>query len=295
MYVAGFDGGGSTARLAIATPTGEVVFRQEARGINAIDNPDWQVEYEKLFTAAGDYMTYVQSACFGISGWGEIAERSAAVSSWLRVRLGCHIRIMNDVELAHRAFFADKAGILLLSGTGSMALGRTKEGEFIRVGGFGHILGDEGGAYWLGQRALMRLARESDGRAQKSAFGEALSKRLGINLSLESIMNWLNGGQHMRSHVATVSAILDEMAERGDPVAKTLLVDAAKELYEAYQAVYRRLRGAAHARNWTMAGSTFHSRTLSHAVRNFIGFDSIKPMQPALDKALQIAYQELST
>jgi len=178
-------------------------------------------------------------------------------------------------------------------GTGSMALGRTKAGAFIRVGGFGHILGDEGSAYWLGQQALLRLARESDGRNERTAFGEALSQRLGINLSLEGIMDWFHAGQHMRSHIATISAILDDMAEMGDLVAKTLLIDGAQELYEAYQAVHRRLEGQEEARNWTMAGSTFHSKTLARAVRNLIGYDSVQPAQSALDKALQIARQEI--
>jgi len=86
VYVAGFEGGGSTARLAIATMDGEIIFRKDAQGVNAIDNPDWQAEYEKLFTAAGDDIRHVQSACFGIPGWGEIAQIDATVSAWLQAR-----------------------------------------------------------------------------------------------------------------------------------------------------------------------------------------------------------------
>jgi len=289
MYVAGFDGGGSNARLAIATRQGEIVFRQDAGGINALDNPEWRQEYEKLFDAAGGYLSNLTAACFGISGWGEVKSCDEAVLSWLCAHLPCKIQVMNDVELAHHAAFGEAAGILLLSGTGSMALGRTKGGDFIKAGGFGHLIGDEGSAYWIGQQALMRLAREIDGRAFKSSFGEALAHYLGITFSLNGVMDWLSASRHVRSHIAALSQAVDSLAEAGHLVAQELLVAAARELFLGYQAVSHRLseKGEKHA--WATAGSTCQSNIIQRTLRDLIGYDKITSNHSALDKAVRLA------
>jgi len=289
MYVAGFDGGGSTARLVIATRQGDIVFRHDGKGVNAIDNPSWREEYNKLFTLAGDYVKSVQLACFGVPGWGEIPQLDTQVSAFLHQQLRCPINIINDVELAHYAAFDQRAGILLLSGTGSMAIGCNQHQDFIRAGGFGHLVGDEGSAYWIGQQALMRLAREIDGRAQKTAFGEHLSKCLNFNLTLHGLMTWIDGGKHTRSHIASVAKFVDDIAESGDKTAQELLVAAAQELFLAWQAVHRQLHDQTQNIPWAMAGSSFHSNTICHTIRTLIGTADTHPVRSALDQALHMA------
>jgi len=296
MYIAGFDGGGSTARLVIATRQGEIVFRQDGKGVNAIDNPNWREEYNKLFALAGDYIKSVQTACFGVPGWGEIPQLDIQVCAFLHQQLSCPIKIINDVELSFYAAFNQGAGILILSGTGSMAIGRDHHQNFIRAGGFGHLIGDEGSAYWIGQQALMRLAREIDGRAAKSGFGEKLSKCLNFNLTLNGIMTWLDGGAHTRSHIASVAKFVDEIAESSDGIAQELLTMAAQELFTAWQAVHHQLNNQAQNMPWAMAGSTFHSNSICRTMRSLIGTVDTKPARSALEQALHMAlYSERDT
>jgi glucosamine kinase len=69
------------------------------------------------------------------------------------------ITVISDVEAAYRGALGGSAGILLLAGTGSMALGRDPHGRWERAGGWGPLLGDEGSAFWIGRewlRATMR-------------------------------------------------------------------------------------------------------------------------------------------
>jgi len=294
MYVVGFDGGGSTARLAIATMDGKIIFCQEAKGVNIMDNPEWKIEYEKLFTAAEDYLKSVASACFGLPGWGEVPQLDRQVESFLYTYLSCPVEMMNDVELAHRAAFDDGLGILLLSGTGSMAIGRTRNRNFIRIGGFGHLIGDEGSAYWIGQQALMRLAQEIDGRVPKSTFGKELSRHLDCDFSLNGLMMWMDSGKHPRSHIASVSSIVDKLAELGNYVAENILIAAAKELFLSYQAICNQLDSRQEKHFWAILGSTFRSRTICRTIRDLIGYDNTVPAQSALDKALQIATRTLT-
>ena len=80
------------------------------------------------------------------------AERSRQVR---RLRpLARRVSVIADVEAAYLGALGERAGILLLSGTGSMALGRDERGRWTRAGGWGPLLGDEGSAFWIGRQWL---------------------------------------------------------------------------------------------------------------------------------------------
>jgi N-acetylglucosamine kinase-like BadF-type ATPase len=84
------------------------------------------------------------------------AERRAATA---RLRgLARRVRVVSDVEAARDGAFGERPGILLLAGTGSIALGRNGRGRLGRAGGLGPLLGDEGSAFWIG-RAWLPIAR----------------------------------------------------------------------------------------------------------------------------------------
>ncbi|HXJ77462.1 MAG TPA: BadF/BadG/BcrA/BcrD ATPase family protein [Candidatus Methylomirabilis sp.] len=74
-------------------------------------------------------------------------------------------RVISDVEAAYLGALGERAGILLLAGTGSMALGRDALGRWARAGGWGPLLGDEGSAFWIG-REWLRATMGSTGFAQ---------------------------------------------------------------------------------------------------------------------------------
>ena len=68
--------------------------------------------------------------------------------------LARRVSVIADVEAAYLGALGERSGILLLSGTGSMALGRDERGRWTRAGGWGPLLGDEGSAFWIGREWL---------------------------------------------------------------------------------------------------------------------------------------------
>src|SRR5262249_18867351 len=81
-------------------------------------------------------------------GWAPAERRGAAAA--LR-GLARRVRAISDVEAARDGALGATPGILLLAGTGSIALGRGRSGMLARAGGLGPLLGDEGSAFWIGR------------------------------------------------------------------------------------------------------------------------------------------------
>ncbi len=63
-------------------------------------------------------------------------------------------RLVSDVMTAYHAAGLGRPGVLIVGGTGSSFLARNENGDFAQVGAWGHLLGDEGGAYWIGRECI---------------------------------------------------------------------------------------------------------------------------------------------
>ena len=81
------------------------------------------------------------------------------------------IEIKADASIAYYAAHRDKSGILVITGTGSIVWARTKTGQMVRAGGWGALLGDEGGGFRIGLAALRALSMEIDGGPTTLPFG----------------------------------------------------------------------------------------------------------------------------
>ncbi len=83
-------------------------------------------------------------------------------------RFAPRVVVISDVEAAYLAALGPKPGVLLLAGTGSIALGRDRRGRWNRAGGLGPLLGDDGSAFSVG-RAWLRSDSIRPGRARRIA------------------------------------------------------------------------------------------------------------------------------
>jgi len=83
------------------------------------------------------------------------------------------VRVVHDSRLVLAASGLEE-GIALIAGTGSVAYGRTRDGREARRGGWGWLLGDEGGGVWITREAVRLVMTRAELGDPPGELGEAL-------------------------------------------------------------------------------------------------------------------------
>ncbi|MDR3472972.1 MAG: BadF/BadG/BcrA/BcrD ATPase family protein [Devosia sp.] len=286
--VLGIDGGGTKTLVALADRFGRVVHTARAGGSNPLDNPAWRDELQSALAAVAG-VSHITAAVAALPSYGEVEAISLAQSEAIAPALGSRPQsILNDVDAAQIGAFAGQPGILILSGTGSMAWARDAQGRSHRVGGWGDVAGDEGSGFWIGHQILGVVTQSLDGRAPPTMLVEALFAEIGADIANPSdgIEGWVSGLAHPRSAIAALAPLAIRLAETGDSGAVSIVEAAADELARHVRAIERH---AGRDAPWSYAGGTFKSHFLLTAVAERIGRPPVSPRLPPIGGALLAA------
>jgi glucosamine kinase len=165
----------------------------------------------------------------GAAGVGRDPERTELREFLRAERLAERVVVTGDLDIALEAAFGAKPGIVLVSGTGSVAVGRTADGALHRRGGYGWQMGDEGSGYALGRAALLAVGQARDGRGPASLLGDLLLSE-GPAKTFDELVRWSSTAEP--GEVAALAALVFAAAERKDAVAGELVTSAARSLAE---------------------------------------------------------------
>jgi len=128
-------------------------------------------------------------------------------------------------------------GIVVNAGTGATVTGRRGE-RIEKAGGWGHILGDAGGGYFLSVQALRLILREYDLHRGEAQFTASILQALSLN-SRDELVRWAQTADKMQ--IATLSPIVFEAAKNGDLNVVKIIEEGAEVLSEYTGAVASRL------------------------------------------------------
>lgn len=243
--VLGVDGGATKTVAALVEERGKVLGVGTAGGANPLH---WgEAAFENIRSACDAALV------IGQSEWGEVAfvfvgmsgvdepgtssHRSA--SERLRSHLPTPFTLDNDSFIAHAGAFAGDEGVIVVAGTGSIALGLAK-GQRIRVDGMGWWFGDEGSCVWITLEALRLAARAQDGRGKPTRLTEALLSSLNAS-DLREVATLLATGNLSKDELAWAAKKVAEVAGEGDEVANQVLKEAADRLARSALTAWKRL------------------------------------------------------
>jgi glucosamine kinase len=246
LIVIGIDGGGSKTRVLVADEQGNQLG--EVVGPGSAVRPGKHEHSADVITAAvtdalaSCEMTHVMPKvlCVGVAGAGREPERQALWQALVGREVAEEIVIHPDFSIALDDAFGEGPGILLISGTGSAAFGRSPSGQGARCGGWGPVFGDEGSGAWVGRRALSVAAASADGREPETALVGAILTAAQVNEPQE-LVAW--AAQATPAQLATLAPVVTSVADAGDLRANAIISLAVEELVLHVRALARQLFG----------------------------------------------------
>ncbi|WP_405968359.1 ATPase [Streptomyces sp. NBC_00015] len=157
----------------------------------------------------------------------ETPRQCAEIRDALQLSLGVPARVVGDAELLVPAAGLDK-GVGLVAGTGSVAVGRLPGGDPVQVGGWGAVLGDEGGGAGLVREAARAVWAAHDRGEEPGALARGLLAAFGVP-EVPALGAALEGASDVSAewgrHAPAVFAAAD-----GSALARSVIADAGAAL-----------------------------------------------------------------
>jgi N-acetylglucosamine kinase-like BadF-type ATPase len=303
-YFLGIDGGGTRTTAWLADETGKVLARAEAGPSNPLKVGFRAAAREILkatraalreegFAKAAPRRSrpmILEAVCAGISGVDRPAVHGP-LFKWMRHNLPArHHLLTSDAAIALAAAVGNSPGIMLIAGTGSIALARDDRGRVLRAGGWGVPFDDLGSGYDLGRRAVTAALQAFDGRGPRTLLRNRLCRTLDLKEITEVVSKKLEPQQ-----IAALAPLVMEAARRGDLVASHLCDRAARDLAELACALLKRAGWFRRSVPVVCTGGVFRSspliqRSFARQLRRFAPFARIELLdRPPVEGALWLA------
>lgn len=247
-YVVGIDGGGTKTHVLLSALDGEVLC--DVRGgpsnitvMGIARAARMLIDLVKECCAkANATPETLQSVVMGLAGAGRAADRAELIDTIFSIGSRedfplRNVTIETDAKIALEAAFAGGPGIVVIAGTGSIALYRTEDKQIVRAGGWGKILGDEGSAYAISRAALNRVMRVQDGRSERTD----LTKKVLDYFHLGSVEELLQKIYYQDADITSFAPKVVEAVAEHDHIAYRIISDQANELVELVRVLAMRI------------------------------------------------------
>lgn len=301
------DGGGTKTEGVIADDHGHVFARQIGAPCNlTLLGPDacernLNELLSALCAAAHVQRSDLTHAFLALGGLDTEADRLQFASIISPLFHGCTVewQVENDVLAALYSGTWGKPGLVLLAGTGSMAMAQDAHGRIKRAGGWGYMIGrDPGSAFDVGQRFLMHALREYDAGHQPDELTRLVMHQVGV-AQPPDLMDWVESAESRASRVAQCARFVDMSAVGGNAVAAGMLQKAAKAMVDHFCLLAPQLDfGDIERVPVVLAGSMFKSQTYRTTVQQLVAvagkrwqavLPEVPPVGGAYVGALQMA------
>ncbi|MFI0446105.1 N-acetylglucosamine kinase [Actinomadura sp. 6N118] len=238
------DGGNSKTDVAVVSDGGELLaavrgpgFQPQAHGVD-----DAVAMLSGLITdavARAGRGTADQLAAF-LAG-ADFPEEEERLEKALAARgLARRVRVANDTFALLRTGSTMGWGVAIVCGAGINCLGVGPDGRTARFPSLGRITGDWGGGADLGAEALWHAVRGEDGRGPQTALTAAVAAHFGLSRA-EDVGLGVHRGDIPPGRLATLTPVLLDTAEAGDPVARGIAERLAEEIMLLGVTALRRL------------------------------------------------------
>lgn len=237
-YLIGIDAGGTKSELFAYDLQGNAIYGK----IGGFGNPSVNLDktVNNIISLIGDCINELgKEECLfiliGMAG-AETGNFAEIIKKYVESAYGIETMVLNDAKMACAAYFGSLDGILVIAGTGSSCYVQ-KDGEGEMVGGWGHIMGDEGSGYHTVMKVFKNIVCKIDKNLPFDNLSNKILERIGGS-SRSDIMYFIYNNE--KSTIANLFPIIVESSMEGDSYAVCLLENAGKILADLTCTAYNK-------------------------------------------------------
>ncbi|MBR2460405.1 MAG: XRE family transcriptional regulator [Clostridia bacterium] len=224
----GIDGGGTKTEFVLTDSNGTVIKRILKSGCNPNDigiDKTTEIIRDGINNVLADH-PFLKNVFLGISGI-TVSNHSDVLKNELQKRFpALSIQVQSDI---FNLFGIDgNVNMAVISGTGSVVFVR-QNGEYRRIGGWGHLLDRAGSAYDIGRDALSLALREEDTLQAPSPINLKLRKKFRTDTVWEQLNTVYKEG---KPYIASLASVVFDAYREGDENAARIIDVNAQALAE---------------------------------------------------------------
>lgn len=285
----GIDGGGTKTEVVCTTETNEVVGTGLSGPTNLTSTSTGAAAFnlkeavrQAVEKAPPD--SQIVSAAMGLAGMDTAKEYEMAYQPFYEILKAYHVQRFN---LVHDSMIALENGttnpnaVVLISGTGSICVGRNDLNETTKTGGMDYLLTDQGSGYDIGRHVLREAVKSYDGRRSKTMLENLVCTHFSID-TLENLKMHIYHPPLTKLEIAELSILCTKAYQTGDPAARQIFEWAQTELIRMVEIVIRKLRLERTPTDLVLTGSIIQLEHMRSAVvqRLLAQFPAIIPVVP---------------
>lgn len=238
-YIIGVDGGGAKTHAVAYTLNGEEIAYGHSGFGNIVVNQEEglkNIEIAILQCMRDLRVNDCVHIYAGLAG-AYTGNNKNVVEKYLLSRFSVSITVISDADLVFASLLKGEDGILTISDTGSISFG-IHNNKYIRAGGWGNILGDEGSGYHIVLKALKLIVAEKDNGESPSYLSREVMRAINVS-SIADLVKFV----HITNKVdiAALVPVIVSAAGKNDNNAITILDQAGKDIADITVKVYRQL------------------------------------------------------
>jgi N-acetylglucosamine kinase-like BadF-type ATPase len=157
VYV-GLDCGGSSSRVLAMDDKGNVLFQGQSGAANLISTPEGRLRRNLTNASKGCPKPDYVCGCFAGLISPQTRERGIGI---LQDTFGVPATFRAEPDYTAALYASPEADVCVISGTGSLVCSRNN-GNIVKSGGRGYILGDQGSGFSFGRDALMHFLQHPE-------------------------------------------------------------------------------------------------------------------------------------
>lgn len=294
-YYIGIDGGGTKTRCILTDENLNIIKSSEGKASNPLIT-GFDITASRIISLIKDVsgrkkisLCVIGTAGVGRKNNSDLLLESIRESARIKNISIPPIKILTDIEITFEGAFSGNTGAILIAGTGSILYAKDEKNNFLRVGGFGRLIGDEGSGYSIGRKALSSISKSFDGRKKSTALSKVFSSQYKIN-GINQLISLIHSPKF---NIAELAKLAITLAEKGNSECIQILNEEIEDLILHIRALTRKIKSE--KINLCLQGSlisksNYFSRKLKAQIKkNFPEIKIIKAKYPPEIGAVLIA------